>query len=105
MRAKLTALLAGIVLLGLAGGARADALTPTGTPALTLPALTDTWSLPSADTQPAASTDTQVVTLTDAQLDDVSAGVWVRWTGWFGFYWQNQWLQLNGANYILYLWQ
>jgi hypothetical protein len=105
MSSKLTALLAGLFLLGLAGAAQADAFTSAETQALTLPAMMDTWSLPSMDTQPgAAPADSQVVTLTDTQLDNVTAGAWNRWYGWFGFYWYNQWVQLNGADYLIWLW-
>jgi hypothetical protein len=91
MRAKLTAPLAGLVLLGLAGTARAEALTPEA-PALTLLAVADTWFVPSTGTQAASSTETQVVALTDTQLVNVAAGEW-RYLGWtsFRYYSNNQW--------------
>jgi ligand-binding sensor domain-containing protein len=81
MRTKLTALLAAVALLGLAGAARAD-------------------------TQPATRTDTQVVTLTDAQLDNVTAGV-AGWlyigTQYFAYYYNGQYWYSTGA-FPVYIW-
>lgn len=62
MKTKLTALLAGTALFGLAGAAQADSVAPT-------------WSVPS-DT--AGTANTQVVTLTDTQMDGVTAAGWVE---------------------------
>ena len=101
MRAKLTALLAGLALLGLAEAARADALTATNAPALTLPALTDSWSL--QDTQPAMSESTEVVMLTDAQLDNSTAGAsWHLWNSYWGFYFYGTWYQFYSNMYLWY---
>jgi hypothetical protein len=103
MRSKLTALLAGLVLLGLAGTARAEALASPEVQALTLPAVTDTWSLPSTGTEPASSTDAQVVTLTDTQLDNVTAGAWwyYGWR-WFRFYAYNRYWQYYAPLWLWY---
>jgi hypothetical protein len=103
MRTKLAALLAGVALFGLAGMARADALAPANTQALTLPSLTDTWSLPT-DTQPATQTGTQVVTLTDDQMDEVTAGRWVYFGRRYFVYRFNGRLWYSRGAYPIWLW-